>query len=327
MDDTVGEIAGMVDPVLRNLCITQRYHEFAIALRDAGCGTDATWCAFAVWASKTAGATIRGEVLPGRAKALVLDDDSTQAALDRTNQGLAGKAVRKLSHDHLGRIIDSVTSDVSSQIATGNVLVFRELAPIFSAWCRAWARTRSPQGPWPPHGTGPVRARERHRGSGCRYRLRRLCTRARSPAANGPPWFWTATFWRSRTNSAACSPRSGALNAAISDTLKNLIETDIIRHVPGEGARHALDELTDTLCSVLDQAWDTALTESIMRLVTSREALTFVRTSLRCRMGCFHPHWPTSKGPRPGPRTPSGTRPTAPENLPGPTTGRCWTSA
>ena len=65
MDDTVGEIAAMADPVLRNLCITQRYHEFAVALRDDGCGDDATWCAFAVWASKTAGATIRGYVPPG----------------------------------------------------------------------------------------------------------------------------------------------------------------------------------------------------------------------------------------------------------------------
>lgn len=132
MDDTVAEIAGMADPVLRNLCITQRYHEFAVALRDAGCGTDATWCAFAVWASKTAGATIRGEILPGRAKALI-DDDSTQAAVEETNQGLADRALRKLTHDHLGRIVEDVTGDVSSQIAAGNVLVFNELAPLFTA--------------------------------------------------------------------------------------------------------------------------------------------------------------------------------------------------
>ena len=64
----------MSDPVLRNLLITQRYHEFAVQLRDAGAGEDATWCAFAVWASKTAGATIRGEVLPAKAKQLITAD-------------------------------------------------------------------------------------------------------------------------------------------------------------------------------------------------------------------------------------------------------------
>ena len=63
----------MTDPVLRNLHITQRYHELASDLRDAGVGEDATWCAFAVWASKTAGATIRGEVLPARVKQLLVE--------------------------------------------------------------------------------------------------------------------------------------------------------------------------------------------------------------------------------------------------------------
>ena len=141
-----------------------------------------------VWASKTAGATIRGEVLPGRAKALVLDDDSTQAALDRTNQGLADKAIRKLSHDHLGRIIDSVTSDVSSQIAAGNVLVFSELAPIFAALVQGLgADPFTPEALGRPHDTGPVLARERRRRSVRRHRLRRLWTRAVRRRGTGRP--------------------------------------------------------------------------------------------------------------------------------------------
>jgi hypothetical protein len=99
MDLSVTDIAGMTDPVLRNLCITQRYREFAVALRDAGYGEDATWCAFAVWASKTAGATIRGEMLPVKAKALQLDDDESRAAVHRFNDGLAGTPVQRLTHD------------------------------------------------------------------------------------------------------------------------------------------------------------------------------------------------------------------------------------
>ena len=271
MDDTVAEIAGMADPVLRNLCITQRYHEFAVALRDAGCGTDATWCAFAVWASKTAGATIRGEILPGRAKALI-DDDSTQAALEETNQGLADRALRKLTHDHLGRIVEDVTGDVSSQIAAGNVLVFNELAPLFTALVQ---------------GLGSEPVTEEALAAAMAPALSALGTDAdaasvvaafngygAAPFAGGgrAALILDANILAVAHEQRRLQPAiSGALNAAISDTLKKVIETDIVRHIPGEGAQHTLDSMTDRLCSVLDQAWDTALTESIMRLVTARE--------------------------------------------------------
>ena len=103
-----------------------------MALRGvASEGKDATWCAFATWASKTAGATIRGEVLPARAKELLLDNDATQAALHRFNHGLAGRAQQNL-HDHLGQLVEGVTGDVCTQIVAGKVLVFAELAPIFT---------------------------------------------------------------------------------------------------------------------------------------------------------------------------------------------------
>ena len=129
----------MTDPVLRNLWITQRYHEFALQLRDAGTGEDATWCAFAVWASKTAGATIRGEVLPARAKQLLVDNAIARPVLDRFNHGLTGLALRHLSHDHLAQAVEAISADVSIQIALGNVLVFAELAPLFAAFLDASA--------------------------------------------------------------------------------------------------------------------------------------------------------------------------------------------
>jgi hypothetical protein len=271
MDDTVGQIAGMGDPVLRNLCITQRYHEFAVALRDAGCGADATWCAFAVWASKTAGATIRGEVLPGRAKAL-LNDDSTRDALQQTNHGLAGRAMQTLTHHHLGRVVDDVTGDVSSQIAAGNVLVFAELAPIFTALVQglgsepftqdALAATMAPALSALGNGADAATVAVAFDDYG------------RAPFAGGgrPALVLDANILAVAHEQRRLQPAiSGALNAAVTDTLKRLIETDVVRHVPGEDARHTLDELADGLCSVLDQAWDTALTESIMRLVTPRE--------------------------------------------------------
>ena len=56
----VETIAAGTEPVLRNLRITQSYHELAQATA-ALTGSGANWCAFATWASRQAGLTIRGE--------------------------------------------------------------------------------------------------------------------------------------------------------------------------------------------------------------------------------------------------------------------------
>ena len=58
----VGQIAAVADPVVRNLQITQCYHELALALAERT-GPSANWCTFATWASNQAGVTIRKEDL------------------------------------------------------------------------------------------------------------------------------------------------------------------------------------------------------------------------------------------------------------------------
>jgi hypothetical protein len=277
MEPSVGDIAGMADPVLRNLWITQRYHEFAVGLRDAGYGGEATWCAFAVWASKTAGATIRGDVLPARAKKLLVDNDATHAALHQFNRGVVGWVVRELTHNHLAKLIDGVSADVSKQIATGNVLVFAELAPIFTALLHA-------------HDLKPASAEEL--AAAFAPALASLGTGADAASAATAfdsygralfaPAERTTLILQANILAVAHEQRrlqpaiSDALNAAISDTLKKLVEDDICRHLPS-AARHALDGLTDDLCEVLDEAWDTALTESIMQLVTASETFDLRR--------------------------------------------------
>jgi hypothetical protein len=266
---SVEDIAGMTDPVLRNLWITQRYHEFALQLRDAGAADDATWCAFAVWASKTAGATIRGEVLPARAKELI-DNDAAGAALHRFNDGMTKWAWRHLSHDHLVRAVDAVTDDVSAKIAAGNVLVFAELAPIFTAVLEAWAR-----GPRTPQDLAAmVRPALSGVGEGCDDVEAAFAAYGR--ALFGPA---DRAFLVLEANTLAVAHEqqrlqeaiSGALNAAISDTVKKVIEEDVVQRVPIAEARWTLDTLTDDVCTVIGSAWDTALTETIMQLVTARE--------------------------------------------------------
>jgi hypothetical protein len=58
----VERISALTDPVVRNLQITQCYHELSRALA-ARTGGSANWCTFAVWASKQVGQTIRKENL------------------------------------------------------------------------------------------------------------------------------------------------------------------------------------------------------------------------------------------------------------------------
>lgn len=60
--EDVERIANIGDPVLRNLQITQCYHELSAFLASRT-GPAANWCTFATWASKQAGQTIRKEDL------------------------------------------------------------------------------------------------------------------------------------------------------------------------------------------------------------------------------------------------------------------------
>ena len=58
----VRAIAGVADPLIRNLRITECYSRLSasMASRVTGC---ANWCTFATWASRQAGVTIRHEDL------------------------------------------------------------------------------------------------------------------------------------------------------------------------------------------------------------------------------------------------------------------------
>jgi hypothetical protein len=56
--EEVERIVAVADPIIRNLQITQGYHELSLA-GAALLSIVANWCAFATWASKQAGITIR----------------------------------------------------------------------------------------------------------------------------------------------------------------------------------------------------------------------------------------------------------------------------
>lgn len=133
-------IAQLDDPVLRNLWITMAYHDIAVRL-DAVLAPDSTWPAFGVWASKTAGQSIRGDELPGVVAELLENDPHYATALRkaRRRSGWMQRLglVRSVEHSHALDCVGDASVRVAEAIARGNLLVFEELAPVFVAFCDA----------------------------------------------------------------------------------------------------------------------------------------------------------------------------------------------
>jgi hypothetical protein len=284
------DIAGLSDPVVRNLCITQRYHELAVGLRDAGLGPDATWCAFAVWASKTAGATIRGEVLPVRAKSLIAESGETKTLLDRFNHGVEAWAIQRLSHEHIARAIDSVTADVAKHVGDGNLLVFAELAPIFTALmgaCQAPSRTVEQLSEVMAPALSAITPNDD--GGGVVEAFGAYGEAQFAPSNRAALVLQANTLAVAHEQQRLQPAISGALNAPVSDTLKQVIETDIVRRLPMADARQMLNGLVDEVCEVLDGAWDRVLTEVIMQLVTATETFDLRRDVPPLAEGMFPP--------------------------------------
>jgi hypothetical protein len=134
--EDVDRIAATADPVIRNLAITQAYHELSAATA-ARLGPDATWCTYATWASKQAGRTIRKEDLQrGLEEAF---RSSPVAAL--AGREVATEARRFGASVPHGASITSVWEVVdpgaaldraSAAVARGNLRVFEEIGREFA---------------------------------------------------------------------------------------------------------------------------------------------------------------------------------------------------
>jgi hypothetical protein len=133
------EIASIIridgDPVIRNLKITQCYHDLSRAITSVIGGENVNWCTFATWASKTAGRFIRGELLAIFRDALQ-SDRRLAAKLDRINE-LLRRVDATVGFGRLAVIeaIHAPVAEVSQHITVGNLAVFAELGPLFSVLC------------------------------------------------------------------------------------------------------------------------------------------------------------------------------------------------
>jgi hypothetical protein len=143
-------IVGLPDPIVRNLLITQRYHDLSLALRDTfgtpEVGPDANWSTFATWASKTAGQSIRNEEVPSFVLELVsANADDLMHVLGKVESIIHLKVPTTGFHESfvLGPIADTI-GKVSDAIARGNRKVFAELAPQFVRFVKAFRGQPAP---------------------------------------------------------------------------------------------------------------------------------------------------------------------------------------
>lgn len=135
----VAAVVAIEDPILRNLWITQSYFDLSNRLQRAVGGADRTWCGFAVWASDTAGQSIRGQVLPRLVVDVTDASPDHRADLDQVNRRMrplraVHAASRPVSDAPLQQAVRDALADVSHHVAHGNTLAFSELAPLLVAF-------------------------------------------------------------------------------------------------------------------------------------------------------------------------------------------------
>jgi hypothetical protein len=134
----VRRIAAIRSPVLRNLEITDAYARLSAEMRRR-LGGDANWCAFATWASRQAGRTIRGEDLISHLRHRLGRGAGFLNPLAAFGRWLLR---RGLFHPEtlIGRITDRLHTPfdaferASAAVARGNLKVFAEIGFEFARY-------------------------------------------------------------------------------------------------------------------------------------------------------------------------------------------------
>jgi hypothetical protein len=131
----VARIAALADPVIRNLQITQAYHELALAM-TARTGICANWCTFATWASKQAGQTIRREDFARLIEEILTAEPSAQAVgeIAASAQSLGAAQSEAEIEETIADVLNplSALDRASDAVARGNLKVFEEIGREFA---------------------------------------------------------------------------------------------------------------------------------------------------------------------------------------------------
>lgn len=131
----VERIAGLQDPLIRNLQITQCYHELSTVLAQRT-GRAANWCTFATWASRQAGQTIRKEDLARLLESRLKHSPVSTRAADRFAAAAAPAGAKRIENPHgLALRVDNFKTAIqraSEAVSRGNKKVFEEIGREFA---------------------------------------------------------------------------------------------------------------------------------------------------------------------------------------------------
>jgi hypothetical protein len=145
--EEVNRIVSVKDPVIRNLQITQCYHELAAVLAWRT-GLAASWCTFATWASKQAGQTIRKEdlarLLESRLKGSPAAMQSAESVAATANI-MGAKQIDNTQELALSaRNFTSAIDRASDAVSRGNQKVFEEIGYEFARFYHACLDDQTP---------------------------------------------------------------------------------------------------------------------------------------------------------------------------------------
>ena len=137
----VDRIATLGDPVLRNLQITQCYHELASALAKRT-SPHANWCTFATWASRQAGQTIRKEDLAQALEHSLTTTPATLQAAANVTTVARQIGARREPEEIRQRVWQALNplaaiERASAAVARGNQKVFAEIGREFARFAAA----------------------------------------------------------------------------------------------------------------------------------------------------------------------------------------------
>jgi hypothetical protein len=270
---SVRRTVATADPAVRNLWITQSYADLARRLLDV-LRTDQTWCTFAIWASFTAGRSIRGEELPHVVIRVLPDvDDHLDAVLriahERTSWLRRFGLAERLDRSHLERLVARAVEQVSASIADGNTLVFGELAPIFVRFVEGIDRDGAPaerdvEGWLDAHDVAAGAAEPLVRFAFRHYALAATATDARDRAQHVLAANVAAVLHeqeRLQTDIVA------ALDAGLLDLGDDLAGT-VHRFVPARIRERIANEVSAHAAAHLEHVWQHVATRLLMTLTT-----------------------------------------------------------
>lgn len=146
--DAVRQIAAGTDPVVRNLQITQAYHDLAVAMVQLT-GAGANWCAMATWASKQAGQSIRREDLTRTFERLLRGTPAVEQQAEMLI--VASGTPASQQPRSLGGAVEALWDALnpaaafertSEAVARGNLKVFEEIGYEFARFLDLFANGR-----------------------------------------------------------------------------------------------------------------------------------------------------------------------------------------